>query len=493
MGKWIHLLSWLLIWPTLLANDPDLRTDLVQRRQSVMEKMGNRGMLILFSAEVRPYAGDVTYEFRQENNLFYLTGIRHPETTLVLMPQNSSTREILFIPDRDPRREVWDGKMASPEEMSSISGIQTVWSSSEFDAFLDSVLYGRPYRGRASQFENFFADLRGGEADVYLLMEPKPGLTGEVSEEFRFANRLRERFTGIQIKDASQIFQQLRVVKSPYEVQQLQEAINITLEAQLEVMSVLHPGLWEYEAEALIEYVFKKRNSFDWAFPSIVASGPNATTLHYQESQRQIRDGELLLMDIGAEYNYYAADITRTIPANGKFTPEQATIYQLVLNAQKESIALIKPGVPISTVHQRAMEVLKEGLLRLGLITDSSTNQYRVFFPHGVGHFIGLAVHDVRSGDSLRENMVLTIEPGIYVREDSEERLATQGVSEKDLDKIRPSLRKFMNIGVRIEDDILVTEEGYEVLSLTAPREIREIEKRMEEEGPGEVLAEPNR
>ena len=344
MGKWIHLLSWLLIWPTLFANDPDLRADLVQRRQSVMEKMGNRGMLILFSADVRPYAGDVSYEFRQENNLFYLTGSRHPETTLVLMPQNSSRREILFLPDRDPRREVWDGKMASPEEVADTSGIRTVWSSSEFDSFLDSVLYGRPYRSRASQFEDFFADLRKGEADVYLLMEPKPGLNGEVSEEFRFANRLRERFTGIQIKDASQIFQQLRVIKSRYEVKQLQEAIDITTEAQLEVMKILHPGLWEYEVEALIEYVFKKRNSFDWAFPSIVASGPNATTLHYQKSQRQIQDGELLLMDIGAEYNYYAADVTRTVPVNGTFTPEQAAIYQLVLNAQKESIALVKPG-----------------------------------------------------------------------------------------------------------------------------------------------------
>ena len=483
MGKWIHLLTWLLIWPTLFAIDPELRADLVQRRQSVMEKMGNRGMLILFSADVRPYSGDVSYEFRQENNLFYLTGSRHPETTLVLMPQNSSRREILFLPDRDPRREVWDGKMASPEEVADTSGIQTVWSSSEFDSSLDSVLYGRPYRGQSSQFDDFFADLRKGEADVYLLMEPKPGLTGEVSEEFRFANRLRERFTGIRIKDASQIFQQLRVIKSPYEVKQLQEAIDITTEAQLEVMEILHPGLWEYEVEALIEYVFKKRNSFDWAFPSIVASGPNATTLHYQKSQRQIQDGELLLMDIGAEYNYYAADVTRTIPANGTFTPEQAAIYQLVLNAQKESIALIKPGVPILTVHQKATEVLKEGLSRLGLITDPSTNQYRVFLPHGVGHFIGLAVHDVRSGDHLRENMVLTIEPGIYVREDSEERLMAQGISEKELDKIRPALRKFMNIGVRIEDDILVTEDGYQVLSQTAPREIRDIERRMETRG----------
>ena len=460
MRIWLHLLSLLLICPTLFAGDPEFTADLVHRRESVMQKMGNRGMLIFLSADRRPYSGDVAYEFRQENNLFYLTGIRQPDTTLVLMPQNSSSREILFLTDRNTQREIWDGKMLSPQEAVEVSGIQTIRSASEFDSFLDSAL-------------------QNGVAEIFLLMEPKARIIGEVRKEPQFADRLRERFSGIQIKDASQILAQLRVIKSPYEIKQLREAIDITIEAQVQAMQSLHPGLWEYEVEALIEYVFKKRNSFDWAFPSIIASGPNATTLHYQDSQRQTQDGELLLMDIGAEYNYYAADITRTIPVNGKFTPEQTAIYQLVLTAQEAAIEMVKPGASVKAVHQKAVDVLKEGLLRLGLITDPASHQYRVFTIHGIGHFVGLDVHDVSHGDRLESNMVLTVEPGIYVREDSELRLANQGVTEKELEKIRPALRKFVNIGVRIEEDVLVTENGYQVLSAGAPREIREIEARM--------------
>ncbi|MCZ6878489.1 MAG: aminopeptidase P family protein [Acidobacteria bacterium] len=483
MRNWLHFLSLLLLCPTLFASDPELTADLVHRRESVLQKMGNRGMLILFSADRRPYSGDIAYEFRQENNLFYLTGIRQPDTTLVLMPQNSSRREILFLSDRNPQREIWDGKMLSPQEASEVSGIQTIWSASEFDSFLDSTLNGHPYQNdnsfQSSEYRDFFADLEKNVANIFLLMEPKARMIEEVRPELPFANRLRERFTGIQIKDASLIFHQLRVIKSPYELKQLREAIDITVQALIQAMQSLHPGIWEYEVEALIEYVFKKRNSFDWAFPSIVASGPNATTLHYQKSQRQTQDGELLLMDIGAEYNYYAADITRTIPVNGKFTPEQAAIYQIVLKAQEAAIASIRPGASLSAVHQRAVDELKEGLLRLGLITDTSSHQYRVFTIHGIGHFVGLDVHDVSYGEHLESNMVLTVEPGIYVREDSEERLAKQGVNEKELEKIRPALRKFMNIGVRIEEDVLVTENGYQVLSEGAPREIHEIEARM--------------
>ncbi|MFQ5929405.1 MAG: aminopeptidase P family protein [Acidobacteriota bacterium] len=465
---------------TLFAYDPELKSDLAQRRQAVMEKMGNRGMLILFSKKLRPYSGDVVYEFRQENNLFYLTGIRQRDITLALIPQNSSYREILFLPDQNPRRELWTGKMLSPEEATEISGIENVWSASEFERFIDSVLYGRPYRTnrylQSREYRDFVKDLQRGEAEVFLLMEPRPGLTGEMSREFEFANRLRERFTGIQVKDASKIFDQLRVIKSPYEIKQLQEAIDITVEAHLQAIKHLHPGAWEYEIEALIEYVFKRRNSFDWAFPSIVASGPNATVLHYQESQRQTKDGGLLLIDIGAEYNYYAADITRTVPVNGQFTTEQAEIYQLVLDAQNAAMALVKPGSSLSAVHQKAVEVLKEGLFRLGLITDKSGDQYRVFFPHGVGHFLGLDVHDVGRREHLQPGMVLTVEPGIYVRGDSLERLAGRGVVQEELEKIRAALNKYMHIGVRIEDDVLVTEDGYELLSKDAPREIAEIE-----------------
>ena len=443
----------------------------------MMEEMGNRGMLILFSADSARYSGDVDYEFRQENNLYYLTGIRQPNITLVLMPQNSDRREILFLPAPNPERELWTGKMLTAQEAGEISGIETVWSASEFDRFIDSVLYGRPYRSsRSSEYEKFFADLQEGDADIFFLLESKPGLKGAITEEFQFANRLRDRFTGIRIKDASPIFHQLRMIKSPYEIKQLQESIDITIEALSEAAKSIHPGTWEYEVEAIIEYVFKRRNSFDWAFPSIIASGPNATTLHYQRSERQTQRDDLLLMDVGAEFNYYAADITRTVPVGGKFTSAQATIYQLVLDAQNAAIEAVKPGSSFRKINQAAVEVLKEGLHRLGLITSTTSDQYRIFFPHGVGHFLGLDVHDVRHGELLKPNMVLTVEPGIYVRGDSIARLATQGVDEDDLEKIGPAVAMFMNIGVRIEDDIRVTETGYELLSHDSPRDILGVE-----------------
>ena len=449
MHKIFFLLSSLLLSSPVFAADSELKADVIQRRQAMMEEMGNRGMLILFSADPVQFSGDVDYEYRQENNLYYLTGLRQPNIALVLMPQNSSRRAILFLPARNPDRELWTGKMLAAQEAREISGIETVWDASEFDHFIDAVLYGRSYRAaQPSEYERFFSDLQEGEADIFFLLESKPGLTGKLMKEFQFTNRLRDRFTGIRIKDASPIFHQLRMIKSPYEITQLREAIDITIEALSEAMKSIHPQTWEYEVEAIIEYVFKRRNSFGWAFPSIVASGPNATTLHYQQSQRQTQRDDLLLMDVGAQFNYYAADITRTVPVGGKFTPVQATIYQLVLDAQKSAIAVVQPGSSLRKINQAA----------------------------AVGHFLGLDVHDVRRGEILKPNMVLTVEPGIYVRGDSMQRLANQGMDENDLERIRPAVEKFMNIGVRIEDDVRVTETGYELLSDGAPREILEVE-----------------
>ena len=477
------------VWTGLFANDPDLRQDLERRRLGVAAQMGGRGMLILFSAEPRHYTGDVEYKFRQENNLYYLTGIRQRGVKLVLMPQNSSYREILFLPDQNPTKELWTGRMLSRKKAADISGIENVWSASEFEPFLDSVLYERPYRINryleSEEYNGFFEDLRKEGATVFLLVEEKPGLGGGISRAFRLASRLRERFLGVRVRDASGIFDELRMVKSAYEVRQLRRAIAITVAAQRKTLENLRPGVWEYEIEAAVEHIFKKNNSFERAFPSIVAAGPNATILHYQQSQRQAQEGELMLIDIGAEYNYYAADLTRTLPVSGKFATEQAEIYQTVLDAQNAAIALVRPGSSFQVLHQRAVEVVREGLLRLGLITDSSGDQYRVFFPHGVGHWLGMDVHDVGPRFTMfQPGMVITVEPGIYVREDALERLAEQGESPSTLEAIRPVLEKYRGIGVRIEDDLLVTEEGYELLSAGAPREIVEIEAALQGRSP---------
>ena len=468
------------------VDSQDLQKELSHRRNAVIESMAHRGMLVLFSGPAKSYSGDVEYEYRQENNFHYLTGLRQADCTLVLMPQNEKYREILFVPEKDPLQELWTGKMLSRKEARDLSGIETVWAASRFDAFLNRVLYGRPYgAGRYSdspEYRGFFADLARGEAEVFLLLEPKPGLKGRLEQNHLFAERLRERFSGITIRDMAPKLHRLRMNKSDFELSQLRRAIDITVEAHQEVLKKLRPEDWEYQIEALVEYIFKRSGAFQWAFPSIVASGPNATILHYQESLRQGQGGELLLLDIGAEYNFYAADLTRTVPISGRFSRQQAEIYELVLEAQKAAMAAVRPGSSLPQIHDVAVEVIRAGLLRLGLIADKSSRQYRVFFPHGVGHWLGMDVHDVGPYEQKFEpGMVLTVEPGIYVRQDAPERLAELGAEPEAIESIRKQLDQYLHIGVRIEDDVVVTQDGYELLSASAPREIRDIEAMMRE------------
>ncbi len=450
-----------------------------------MTRIG-KGILILFSGDLRSYAGDVSYEFRQENNLFYLTGMGQPGLTLVLVPESISRREILFLPQRNPDQELWTGRMLSQEEASQKSGIKTVWRDSEFEPFLSAILNGRGYRSdgylKNGEYPDFFSDLKRGEGQVFLWLERRSGLQGGMSKEFRFANQIRTRFLGVKIEDASPIFHELRLVKSPYELHQIRKAIDITVKAHRQSLKMIRPGVWEYEVEALIEYVFRRHNAFDWAFPSIVASGPNATVLHYQENQRRCQQGELLLIDVGAEYNHYAADITRTVPVSGRFTPPQEDIYRIVLEAQKTAISSVRPGSSLAEIHQVASQVIKDGLFHLGLVTDVSGDQYRVFSPHGTSHWVGMSVHDVGSEmEKFRPGMVLTVEPEVYIREDSLDRLVQRGLHQSDVEHIRPVLEKYSNIGVRLEDDLLVTESGCEVLSGEAPKAVEEIERLMAE------------
>ncbi len=224
--------------------------------------------------------------------------------------------------------------------------------------------------------------------------------------------------------------------------------------------------------------------SFEGTTPSIglfpPSWPPDQTVLHYQENQRRCQQGELLLIDVGAEYNHYAADITRTVPVSGRFTPPQEDIYRIVLEAQKTAISSVRPGSSLAEIHQVASQVIKDGLFHLGLVTDVSGDQYRVFFPHGTSHWVGMSVHDVGSEmEKFRPGMVLTVEPGVYIREDSLDRLVQRGLHQSDVEHIRPVLEKYSNIGVRLEDDLLVTESGCEVLSGEAPKAVEEIERLM--------------
>lgn len=462
----------------------EFQDDLAARRARVMERLSPESMLILWSAPVRNYSHDVDYEYRQDSNLYYLTGIDQPDTILVLVPGNERTREILFISRRDPVREHWEGHMLSPEEATEQSGIATVYTTSEFEPFISAVLGGSGYPEKtgAADFARFSRAITEGTARLALMLTPKPPPTGDLPLSYRFLRQTQEQFPGIAAVDAYPILRSLRQVKTPYEQRLLQESANVTNEAHIAGMKAARPGMYEYQVEAVIEYVYKKNGAFDWAYPSIVGSGPNATILHYNASKRRMEDGDLLLVDAGAHYKYMTIDVTRTYPINGRFTPEQRELYEIVLAAQEEGMKAARVGARVSEIHQKTVDVIKAGLLRLGLITDASGDQYRLWYTHGSVHWIGLDVHDI--GDNTRPlepGMSFVIEPGIYIRESALDHLPKTPENAAFIEKVRPAVQKYNEIGIRVEDSFLLTENGLHRLSAAVPRTIEEIEALMRE------------
>jgi Xaa-Pro aminopeptidase len=455
-----------------------------QRREVVARLVGAGGILVVPSAPSRRRNGDVDYEFRQDDTLLYLTGIAQEDTTLVLVPGNDKLREILFLAPRDPEREIWNGRRLTTEEAKTASGVENIWPSSEFEPFLDAVLTGGSWRvGRyavSHEYEAFRGALRDGRAEVWLPMRDPRSIRSEPEGMTRFAARLRERFVGITIRNVLPALAQQRLRKSPAEIETLRRAVDISVDAHREAMRLARPGLMESDVEAAIEYVFRRQGASGWSYPSIVGSGPNATILHYEENSRALGAGELLLMDAGAEFGGYAADVTRTVPISGRFSADQAAIYAIVLEAQEAALREVKPGSSIPQVHARAEEVIRNGLLRLGLITDAKGDQFRSFFMHGTCHWLGLDVHDVGDRDiPLEPGMILTVEPGLYLRADAFDALPDTEENRRLKQVAGPVLRRFAGIGVRIEDDVLVTGDGHEILSAGAPRGMKEIEALM--------------
>jgi Xaa-Pro aminopeptidase len=273
------------------------------------------------------------------------------------------------------------------------------------------------------------------------------------------------------------VFNELRMRKSPYELRLMQHAVDISIEGHQRAQAVAGRARWEYEVEAELDYTYKRRNADNWGYPSIVGCGPNGTTLHYQESQGRVRPGDLILLDAGAEYEHYSADVTRTFPVGGKFTAAQAEVYNVVLAAQEAGFRAIRPGAELSDVHNAAEGVIRDGLLRLGLITDRNSLQFRVWFFHGTSHWLGMNVHDVSvRGAKLDAGMVFTVEPGIYVRPDALDNLPKTPENEKFIAAVRPAFEKYKGIGVRIEDDVVVTADGYRNLSAALPRTVADVE-----------------
>ena len=457
----------------------EFQDDLAARRMRVMERLSPESMLIFWSAPVRVYSHDVDYEFRQDSNLYYLTGIDQADTILVLLPGNERRREILFISPSNPVREHWEGHLLTAAEATEQSGVTTVYTTNEFEPFMNAVLSGSPYgvAPGSSEYARFTRAVSGGTARLALMLTPKPGLSGDLPETYRFMRQVQERFPGIGAVDAFPILRDLRQVKTPYERKVLQESADVSSDAHMAGMKTAKPGLYEYEVEAAIEYVYKKNGAFDWGYPSIVGSGPNSTVLHYNASKRRMADGDLLLVDAAAHYKYMTVDITRTYPISGRFTPAQRELYDLVLAAQEEGMKVARVGAKVSEIHQKTVEVIKAGLLRLGLITDASGDQYRIWYTHGSVHWIGLDVHDI--GDSnrpLEPGMSFVIEPGVYIRESALEYLPKTPQNAAFIEKVRPMVEKYKDTGIRVEDSFLLTETGLHRLSAKVPRTADEIE-----------------
>jgi Xaa-Pro aminopeptidase len=454
--------------------------DLAARRGRVMERLGPETMLILWSAPVARYSNDVDYQFRQDSNLYYLTGITQPETMLVLMPGNETRREILFVKDRNLEQEHWTGRVLSADEARGRTGIDAVLPSSQFEPFVTAMLSRRGQGGvTATQATRFFDALAAGRGRVALVLDPDRHLDDPLSPPLEFSRRIRDRFVGFATVDVTKVLTDLRLVKTPFERALLAKSFDITTAAHLAGMRAARPGAFEYEVKAAIEAVHKGRGAAP-GYPSIVGSGPNATILHYPEDARQMQAGELLLVDAAASLDYLTGDVTRTYPVSGAFSAVQKDVYTLVLQAQLAGIQAATPGATLLDIHRRTVDVIKTGLLKLGLITDTTGDQYRIWYTHGASHYLGIDVHDV--GDAshpLEAGMAFTIEPGIYIRQAALDALPKTAANVAFVEKVRPAVRKYIDIGVRIEDSFLLDESGLRNLSSALPKTIEEIEALM--------------
>lgn len=458
----------------------ELTDDLTARRARVMDRLGPETMLILWSAPTVRYSNDVDYKYRQDSNLYYLTGITQPETMLVLMAGNETRREILFVKDRNPAQEHWTGPLLGTEEARGRTGIETVLPNSQFESFVTAILSRRGTGAiTAQQAARFFDALAAGRARVGLVLDPNRGVNDPLTPPLEFARQIRDRFVGFAVTDVTKIFADLRLVKTPYERKVLTKSFGISNDAHLAGARAARAGAYEYEVKAAIESVHYGRGAVP-GYPSIVGSGPNATILHYPEGARQMQAGDLLLVDAACSLEYLTGDITRTYPVGGTFSPAQRDIYSLVLQAQQEGIQAAKPGASLQDIHRRTVEVIKAGLLKLGLLTDVSGEQYRIWYTHGASHYIGIDVHDVGDGSHpLEPGMAFTIEPGIYIRQIALDSLPRTPENLAFIERVQPAVRKYADIGVRIEDSFLLEESGLTNLSNALPKTIDDIEALM--------------
>jgi Xaa-Pro aminopeptidase len=425
--------------------------EFARRRRQLMRMAGDEAILVLPAAPERIRSRDTHYPYRQDSDLWYLTGFPEPEAVLVLVPGRGHGETLLFCRERDPEREAWDGPRAGPEGAVDAFGVDDAYPIDDLDEILPGLL-----EGRTRVYYHFGRDT---EFDLKLI-----GWLNRVRAQVRLGAQPPHEFL-----ELGHLLDEMRLFKSRDELKLMRRAAAISVRAHEAAMRAAEAGVPEYALQAELEREFR-RNGAEAAYPSIVGAGANACVLHYRANASVARDGDLVLVDAGAEYRGYAADITRTFPASGRFGKEQRALHALVCEAQDAALAQARPGVAYEAGHQAAVEVLTEGLLQLGLLKGKrqklvADGAYKRFYPHKTGHWLGLDVHDVGEyridGESrlLEPGMVYTIEPGLYVRADD------TGVP-----------AKWRGIGVRIEDDVAITRDGHEVLTTGLARTADEIE-----------------
>lgn len=426
------------------------------RRDAVKAKLGPGGVGIFFTNPVRNRNNDCDFRFRGDSNFLYLTGFEEPDSALILAPDGfvfdgQKVTELLVVNESDPFSITWLGYRMGSQDAKSLLGMEAVTSNSRFADGLKALeaipklhIWGFSVPPDPSgKVEQMITSATQWQSKLKLPVEPQGGL--------------------------STMLAKLRVKKTPEELELLRHAAQASAMGHREVMRSVHPGMREYEVQALVEYLFARNGCEFPGYSSIVGSGPNSCILHYEDNRRLIQNGDMICMDAAGEYHGYSADVTRSFPSNGKFSPAQKAIYELVLAAQTAGIAQCKAGTRFGAAGSAAEKVITDGLIKLGIM--KSARDLRTYLPHGVSHYIGLDVHDSFGDGTLHPGYVLTVEPGIYIRAGS---------------ACDP---KWWNIGVRIEDDVLVTEHAPEVLSAGAPRTINEIEALMKQTGIGKRSA----
>ena len=430
-----------------------MKSIFTERRQRLGANLPPNAAIVIAGASTQYRNADSSYAFRQDSNFWYLTGFNEAEATLVVLTDNSkTTKSIAFVPEKDKLKEIWDGYRAGPEGAVKDHGFDEAYNNSEINDQLPELLKGRDR--------------------VFYPVGKNAGLDQNIIEWIKTAKSKDRHSSAIDIADATSKVGNQRLIKDPHEIDLMKKACRISAESHVEAMKFVKPGMTEQEMEAFYLYEFAKRGGRFSAYTPIVAGGENACVLHYVENSKPLLDGDLLLVDAGCEYDFYASDITRTFPVSGKFTDAQLAIYEVVLEAESKAIAAVSVNNNVMDAQIISEKVVTQGLIDLGILKGSlddlhAKGAFKEFYMHKIGHWLGIDVHD--AGDYMEDDqfmqfkpgMVTTIEPGIYIP------------SSANVDD------KWKGIGIRIEDDILVTPDGNENLTEFVPSDPKEIEALM--------------